>query len=385
MKKFIFLIILCPLTLWGQNLIQAEYFFDMDPGYGKGINMNFNPSETISLNANLYIGSVSPGYHTLYFRMKDETNGWGHTYTSKVLVGSPAAKILNAEYFFDTDPGYETGIKLNFNPKETVSLNANLYIGSVPPGYHNLYFRMKDENNGWGQTYASKVFVGSPEAKILNAEYFFDKDPGYGKGINMQFDDTNSISLSANLYIEMLVPGLHNLFYRFRSERGWGPTLSHKVYKPANSKISKLVYSFDDMSEEYVIHLDPVVYHLDFEQSIDISALEDGDHEIHIYVENVNGLKSDSFDASILTGPKAGVDDVKKSKPEFYPNPASEWLYFSDDVKSAPVSIISLEGKLIKSFVASEKLDVSDLSNGLYLMTYQIGGKYRIASLVIKH
>ncbi|MDA3853093.1 MAG: hypothetical protein PF444_02485, partial [Bacteroidales bacterium] len=182
MKNLFILFLFCPLLVWGQNLVQAEYFFDEDPGYGKAIKMGFAPQETISLEANLYIELIPPGFHTLHYRFKDDTNGWGHTYTSH-------------------------------------------------------------------------VFFGSEEANLQKAEYFFDRDPGYGKGIQLQFEDASTIALSAHLNFDMLEPGLHTFFYRLKSKNGWGTTLSHQVYKPAIPKICKIIYRFDTAPEEHIINL----------------------------------------------------------------------------------------------------------------------------------
>lgn len=385
MKNLFILLLLCPLIAWGQNLVQAEYFFDEDPGYGKGIKMNFAPQGDIALGANLYIELISPGYHTLYYRFKDDANGWGHTYTANVFVGQKEAAIKQAEYFFDTDPGYGKGISMRFETQESIILGANLYLGLLSPGFHILYYRLKNDRDEWGHTYTANVFIGSEEGNIQKAEYFFDEDPGYGKGITMEFEDTSAVVLSANLFFENVVPGLHTFYYRMKSEEGWGITLSHNIYKPAIPKICKIIYRFDDVAEEHIINLGSTVHDLSHEQSIDISALEHGEHAIHMYVESTSGYRSAVWTSTFSVEGGSNVETTADEKPHFYPNPASDMIFFSGTRAAEHISIISTDGRLIKTYDRASEISISDIANGLYVLSYQLDGKIKVSTLVIAH
>ncbi len=385
MKKLLFLFLICPFALMGQQLLQAEYFFDKDPGYGEGIKLSFNPVESVNLSANLYIGSVAPGLHTLYYRFKDDQHDWGHTFNTPVLVGAQKAQLQQAEYFFDTDPGFGKGISMNFADAEDINLSANLYIELLKPGLHTLYYRFKDELNHWGQTFNSNVFVGEQKAKVQEAEYFFDTDPGYGKGARMNFEDTMHVVLSANLFFDPLPTGLHTFYYRFKSSKGWGTTHSQKVFKPSSSKINTLVYWFDDEGEHKTIHINPEIYTLNFEENISIESLEDGNHTIHLYVENVDGLRSDTIVSNVFKGPDGISDNQANNMPSFYPNPASEWIEFSHTLPQGEIHLFSIKGELVRTIQAAKKINVSEMPNGPYLISYQYHGQYRISILIIAH
>lgn len=312
MKKLWILVCLCPLLVWGQQLVQAEYFFDEEPGYGQGITINVAAQGNISLTEHLDMTLISPGFHTLGYRFKDDKNGWGHTYTSN-------------------------------------------------------------------------VFVGKEKAQLQQGEYFFDTDPGYGQGIKIHFKDSTALMYSDLLLLDNITPGLHTFYYRLKSESVWGTTVSHKIYKPATAKISKIIYRFDASSHEYVIPLTSPVHNLSHEKTIDISALTVGEHQIHFYVENTLGVKSESWTSTVIVGTGNALNPNSTSTLGFYPNPASDQLYFSGEIPMDEIMIISTSGKVLKSYRQQSEISISDLPNGLYLLSYQHNGKIIISSLLIQH
>ncbi len=105
------------------NLLQAEYFFDTDPGFGNGVSLavplatDINAiSKTILLNGS----ALTNGFHRLYFR---SLNGDGHwSLTQNMLFnnlpipdygnGTSTGTIVAAEYFLDSDPGMGNAFSL---------------------------------------------------------------------------------------------------------------------------------------------------------------------------------------------------------------------------------------------------------------------------------
>ncbi len=68
-----------------------------------------------------------------------------------------------------------------------------------------------------------------------------------------------------------------------------------------------------------------------------------------------------------------------------YPNPASNLLYFKSNEHAAyEVSIYDFQGKLVlKSQVRNSKLDISGLSNGVYMVQIKSGNKQYINKLIV--
>ena len=63
------------------------------------------------------------------------------------------------------------------------------------------------------------------------------------------------------------------------------------------------------------------------------------------------------------------VDEITSNMLRLYPNPTTDFLYLSSSVQGCKLSIWDITGKLIKHFPQStEKIDVSDLNPGVYLI-----------------
>src|SRR5260221_14677997 len=107
------------------------------------------------------------------------------TFILLALTGVLHAQQINTiEYFFDNDPGVGSGTKMTLNSGDLDS-TINFAVSALTSGVHILNVRLKNSNNTWGTTYQSPVLIatgtdGSPT--IASAEYFFDTDPGFGKG-----------------------------------------------------------------------------------------------------------------------------------------------------------------------------------------------------------
>ncbi|MDX1937843.1 MAG: T9SS type A sorting domain-containing protein [Flavihumibacter sp.] len=135
-----------------QNIVKLEYFIDGDPGFGNAIDVPVLaatdlPSVIIPVNTNL----MASGTHSITLRTRNAEGQWSVTAIRNFIIDadpaypatpSAAGIIANAEYFFDTDPGFGSGTAFSFTPGVDVngiSLNAN--TASLSPGPHTLYIR----------------------------------------------------------------------------------------------------------------------------------------------------------------------------------------------------------------------------------------------------
>ena len=101
-----------------QNIIEAEYFIDVDLGVG-----NNTPITIVNgaiIDENFSVPAMPVGAYTQHVRAKDDNGVWGFTETRPFIVKDntgtttppPPADINKLEYFVDTDPGHGLGINL---------------------------------------------------------------------------------------------------------------------------------------------------------------------------------------------------------------------------------------------------------------------------------
>lgn len=87
-------------------------------------------------------------------------------------------------------------------------------------------------------------------------------------------------------------------------------------------------------------------------------------HKANIYFDYNYPIKTNMVSTSMLTLSSENFADAKKNI--FYPNPANDKIYFTQEQKS--VTVFTIEGKKIKTVLKNKELDISDLPKGIYLL-----------------
>lgn len=135
------------------DLVRAEYFFDVDPGFGNGNPVPLTPGTDLEINFAADLSSLTTGSHQLYLRVMDEMGRWSTTLVRSVLVEDintgNLVDIVAVEYFIDTDPGYGKGIAVPLEPDTVQNLSFTADISGLDSGYHTLYVRARDALNRW--------------------------------------------------------------------------------------------------------------------------------------------------------------------------------------------------------------------------------------------
>ena len=136
----------------------AEYFFNVDPGYGMATELSVTTGDTIFISEVLP-GDLAPGFNTMFIRTKNENNQWGiddaftfyvqADYT--VTQGNPD-KIVGLEYFIGDDPGNGAGIYVALNPGDTLQIEEWLASQTLADGVHQLSIRLQSDSGIWGLT-----------------------------------------------------------------------------------------------------------------------------------------------------------------------------------------------------------------------------------------
>jgi len=110
------------------------------------------------------------------------------------MLNTNSQNLVRGEYFTNTDPGY--GLATNFaiaSPDSDITQSFNIpYSSFSGPGYHNVFFRVLDENGRWSQTSRRFVEVGentNPDG-IVEVEYFFDTDDEFGNNASITLTES---------------------------------------------------------------------------------------------------------------------------------------------------------------------------------------------------
>ena len=312
MKKFILFCICCIMyaQMQGQEVFQAEYFFDSDPGVGNGITMPLSVNGTISGNETLDIAALSPGFHTWYVRAK-QNGAWGHYgvkrtfYISTIDLGAQTGVIQAAEYFIDTDPGVGEGVGIPITSGSEVAANVMIDISGIASGFHTLYVRTR-QDGAWGHYstkrtfYINTVNIGTQTGTVQAAEYFFDEDPGVGNGVDIPITAGSTVSGNVLMDISDLDPGFHAMYVRTKQDDAWGHYGIKRVFyiniqaQLAQTPINRVEGFFNNdpgVGNGVVVDITPGV-DLNTSVSIPVGDLAEGVHTLYFRVLDENNAVS---------------------------------------------------------------------------------------------
>jgi len=120
---------------------RAEYFFDTDPGFGKGTKVTV-PIVSGNINFSASTAGLEPGAHLMGVRVMTN-NHWSPTLTKMVVVphAGTLGLIHRVEYFWDTDPGYGKATEIAITPGTVVDLTDFRISTEGMTGSHLLGIR----------------------------------------------------------------------------------------------------------------------------------------------------------------------------------------------------------------------------------------------------
>jgi hypothetical protein len=134
----------------------GEYFFDVDPGYGKADKIIISDEDTVTLqNFTAAVSNLKAGFHKLYVRVKDDENCWSITLrkNTEVIKTDEPVKIIAAEYFFNNDPGFKKATKKTFSKTSADStFKFNIAYNKIPSDADTLFIRAEDSLGNWSLT-----------------------------------------------------------------------------------------------------------------------------------------------------------------------------------------------------------------------------------------
>lgn len=215
------------------TITAAEYFIDNDPGIGRGNPIAVVAGTNITIPATLTTEGLLYGVHRLFLRTRNSEGVWSLTHSKEFLVDfdppypttSVAPTVTAAEYFIDNDPGWGNGIAIAVSPATNlVNMPVVVSTAGLNVGIHRLFLRSRDAAGVWSQTSMKEFLVDENPAyplaptapgNLVFAEYFFDTDPGFGKGQPIAFTpSTNLTNYTAGVNVSGLSEGNHIFFIR---------------------------------------------------------------------------------------------------------------------------------------------------------------------------
>ena len=231
------------------KVVQAEYFWDIDPGQGSGtviLALDGNLDEAIESLFESSLASPSAGLHKFNIRVKGQDGGWSNVFSYVVNVGTSVittrdVKVIQAEYFWDADPGQGSGtiiLALDGNLDEAIEDLFDWAIASPSAGLHKFNIRVKGQDNGWSNVFSYVVNVGTTtlstrDLKVVQAEYFWDTDPGQGSAITILALDGNLDEAIEDVFSNAIgfpTVGLHKFNLRVKGvDNSWSNVFSYVV------------------------------------------------------------------------------------------------------------------------------------------------------------
>ncbi len=275
-------------------MVKAEYFFDLDPGFGNAVDIPLTYGLDISnkdFTAN--INTLPVGIHKLYIRTKDGDEVWSNTnsmtfYKQALNVTSD---IVKAEYFFDNDPGFGSGTNIPVTQAEDIAnLNFAANINGLTTGIHRMFVRTKNAAGRWSIAHLHLFYKASSNAPIITqAAYYFDGNSNNATNIPIT-QAANIVDLDVLINTSSLSTGIHRMHLRTKDDEGkWSVTNVYLFYKTSSpTPIVKVEYYVDNNAVVEV----PVTQStdiIDLNFSVNISNLPIGIHRMYLRTKDADG------------------------------------------------------------------------------------------------
>ncbi len=388
-------LMLCNFVFAQSNISRAEYFYDTDPGFGNGTAISITPSATISnLTFSTSVAGLTSGVHQLFMRVQTTDGLW--SVTNRCMLYKPGAstyflpKIIRAEYFFDTDPGYGSAYPITITPATSLNnISFSASVDQLPVGIHQLFIRVQDASGKWSITSRNLLYKPTQQSvnnntQITKAEYFFDNEPGFGNGTNIPI--TPGFTIIDKLFnadVSALSTGIHQMYIRVRDSRGiWSICNRTILYKPNSSvsnAISELIeaeYFFDNdpgFGNGFAIPITPGVQLMNVGFQSDVSSLQTGMHQLYIRVKDASNSWSISNRTFLYKAPTVSRQLPKIIRAEYYIDQDPGFG------KAIPYPM-SGTGVLADSIIAVNVSGLTDGLHHLYLRVLDNTGKWSITN-----
>lgn len=454
-KQFAFVgLLFLALTGAAQDLLQLRYYFNETAE-----NMTYvsvGSLQELDANFEINVAGLPQGVHQLYIELQNSAGIWTHYDRIAIQVaGGLSMFTLNSfEYFFDEDPGYGNGIQVDVSG-ESFDGNIPLSVAGLSNGIHRVYYRFRDGAIQWSH-YDSQVIqvtLGGYE-ELVRLEYFFDIDPGIGNAPGINFDQTPTLDLEAEIVVpEFLTLGQHILYVRLQDTSGqWshygqdtltvcdivtpeitasgtfcaGDTVelstqegytSYVWSSGSDSNTTEVtesgIYSLTVNDEDCAITVTTEIQFTELPMPVIVAdgntmSVEEGDYTYEwtfngVVVPDNNGpsLEGTSNGTAVVTISSGecsatsepfdftyiGIDEIRGQTFYLYPNPA-DGLVTIQTTMPGELFLIDATGKTILTEKLTGNqltLDLTSMANGLYVVQYRHNAGVTTGKLQLNH
>ncbi len=389
-------VLLCALSFSVSAQISAEYYFDTDPGFGRGTPLSVSAQGTVSSAIN--VSALSDGMHVLAVRAKNSAGKWSAASHSLLYKMSDTnLELAAAEYYFDSNPGFGKGTSLAFAKQNGYyTITSDIDVSALSDGMHVLAVRAKNSAGKWSAASHSLIYkMSETNLELAAAEYYFDSDPGFGKGTSLTFAKQNGYyTITSNIDVSALSDGMHVLAVRAKSSAGKWSAVSHSLihkYSTAtlNDSVETVYYYWD---EDVASKTELPVTRLgnDVEIIADLNGLSQFENEVphYLFIEAHTSRGYVSLSCfEVMRDMYVGTEQLTVKELKIYPVPFSTQLFVETMGDGDKIVLTDMTGRKLFTTTKAELngagLDVSHLSAGTYLLTVYQGEKV-ITKVVIK-
>lgn len=333
-----------------------------------------NPTVAMSTNYNMYFTNLDSVGASIEYSCNIEnlTSGWTYDYGSELLVSSfenhgvHEYPVHLKNFLFDMDEKSDTA---TYRITHVIKLDKDSSVkGDTLVGYQvfNNYYAYDDgtPERGYGVTpddsyFATQFTISTPDT-LCGVQLLFNRthnDANYDFFDIVVWNDNNGR------------PG--NEIYRIKNQRPiWD---ENEIYKFA-------YYPFDK-----VLKVNGTIYVGIMQQareSINIGFDTSVDNSQYNFFETGDGWLNSQMKGSLMIRPVLGGDyvieeenGVQKNRLGLYPVPSQNEVNISELPADScdEIMIFDMTGRLMKRYHHNVRLDVSDLSNGLYMIRVVTG------------
>ena len=364
------------VALFAQNNLDAEYFFDTDPGLGNGFQIALTSSGSFEGDLKIPTQNLIPGHHVLFTRIKDDVGKWSTPISRMIYVERKNPEINSVKLTFKNNNTIIKDTLISVTPNDTTNQLFKIGSEGFPKGVHLLEMTVNDQF-GKQSFYQYKTLLVehksvAEDTLFHKAEYYFDDDPGYDNGYELLFTSQDTFYTFKPI-LNGIRPGFHYMGLRGQMKSGrWTFPDYERIYVDSirfDSNLKNLVegeYFFDSdpgVGNGNVISISPDDS-LKFSYNVNTSGLGKGIHAISTRFKDTEGKWSSAvsrrFYLQEIKTPK--VDAAIKS---------CEYFIGNDPGLGNGVSVpVSNSTEIIESFM----VDLAGYSTGIYKISTRFNG-----------
>jgi hypothetical protein len=268
-----------------------EYWFDGD--FVGRVQTNMPLSQELVINPSIDASGLDKGIHTFNVRFTGPGQQFSST-TSQYFLHVPRG-IAGYEYWFDQ--AYAAKIAVNQSAASEIQILSSVDASGLKPGIHTFNLRVLGNGSNTSST-ITQYFLHVPRG-LEAYEYWFDQNVGAKVSVNL--GNQASLTVSQQINVDVLSPGVHQFHFRAKSTGGqWSSLHSSFFLKLGNSVQGKVItgyrYRFNNLPWTNIELAQPQqVQVLNLTDQINTLALDTGFHTLYIQVKDASSLWSTQF------------------------------------------------------------------------------------------